>query len=135
VGEVDFWKIRMKPGKPLAFGLGPNGVPIFGLPGNPVSAFVCFQLFVRPALAKLQGAEISERSVTLETVEPLNSTPKREHYISGRIVAEEGVSKFMPVGSTSSGDITAFGAIEALACVPEGVSSVEKGSEVKVLII
>ena len=135
VGEVDFWKIRMKPGKPLAFGLGSNGVPVFGLPGNPVSAFVCFQLFVRPALAKLQGAETSERSVKLETVEPLKSTPKRDHYISGRIVAENGVLKFMPVGSTSSGDITAFGAIEALACVPEGVSSVERGSEVKVLMI
>lgn len=135
VGEVDFWKIRMKPGKPLAFGLGANGVPIFGLPGNPVSAFVCFQLFVRPALAKLQGEEVFERSVKLQTIEPLNSTPKREHYIPGRIVSVDGASKFEPVGSTSSGDITAFGAIEALACVPEGMSSVAKGSEIKVLII
>ena len=56
-GELDFWKVNMRPGKPLAFGKY-RGIPFFGLPGNPVSAFVGFEVFVRPALEKLSGQEI-----------------------------------------------------------------------------
>lgn len=53
-GELEFWKVNLRPGKPLAFGRY-HGIPFFGLPGNPVSAFVAFEIFVRPALDKLSG--------------------------------------------------------------------------------
>src|SRR5690606_37547957 len=58
---MDFWKVAMKPGKPLAFGLSPAGTPVFGLPGNPVSSMLGFELFVRPALLAMQGARDLER--------------------------------------------------------------------------
>ena len=58
--ELELWKVAMKPGKPFSFGM--NGrVPVFGLPGNPVSTFVAFELFVRPALLAMQGATVTQR--------------------------------------------------------------------------
>jgi len=80
--EIDFWKIAMRPGKPVVFGLAPTGALCFGLPGNPVSALVSFELFVRPALLAMQGARVVQRpraDVTLAG--PARKDPGRAYYL------------------------------------------------------
>jgi molybdopterin molybdotransferase len=79
---IDFWKVAMRPGKPVVFGLAPSGTPCFGLPGNPVSSMVSFELFVRPALLAMQGARAIQRpraEVTLAG--PARKNPGRAHYL------------------------------------------------------
>ncbi|MBI4731859.1 MAG: molybdopterin molybdotransferase MoeA [Chloroflexi bacterium] len=72
-GELDFWRVNMRPGKPLAFGKF-HGIPFFGLPGNPVSAFVGFEVFVRPALERLSGLTVRPRPVwKVRLAEPVES--------------------------------------------------------------
>ena len=99
-GKLDLWRVAVKPGKPFLFGRA-GDCAIFGLPGNPVSAFVTFLLFVRPALLKLRGA--SERELKLPTMPvrlavDLQNEGERPHYIRG--VATEG--EFRPLGRQES---------------------------------
>ena len=91
--ETEFWKVRIKPGKPFLFGRHPGGCAVFGLPGNPVSAFVTFQLFVAPALRKRLGlinsAKPDEFTVQLgEAAEDLTNSGDRPHYFRG--IREQG---------------------------------------------
>ena len=77
-GGMKFWKIAMKPGKPLAFGVAKDGkkqTPLIGLPGNPASSLVCFHQFVKPALARLQGVNWHPAVLEATTTEALTSTP------------------------------------------------------------
>lgn len=88
-GNVDLWRVAVRPGKPFMFGkLGP--VPVFGLPGNPVSAFVTFLLFVRPALLKLGGgSRLHEPRIQAEAGEKLRNSGDRPHYL--RVSLRDGV--------------------------------------------
>ncbi len=85
-----FWKIRQKPGKPLFVGKRENTL-LFGLPGNPVSAFMCFSNYVRPVLAKLQGTDSIVKSITAKTLEQVSNTGKRTHFI--RVTVEDKPSE------------------------------------------
>ncbi len=85
-----FWKIRQKPGKPLFVGKRENTL-LFGLPGNPVSAFMCFNNYVKPALAKLQGTDSAASSITAKIIEKVTNTGKRTHFI--RVKVEENPSE------------------------------------------
>ncbi len=79
--EMRFWRVRMKPGKPMAFGVL-NGKPVFGLPGNPVSTMVSFELFVRPGLRKMQGQKrLFRPTVEARLLAPLAKSPERRHYV------------------------------------------------------
>ncbi len=85
---TDFWRVRVKPGKPFLFGYHPDGTLVFGLPGNPVSAYVTFSLFVAPVIAKLRGQETEPSSVGLGTLsgladEPMENKGDRPHYLRG----------------------------------------------------
>ncbi|MEM7124199.1 MAG: gephyrin-like molybdotransferase Glp [Pseudomonadota bacterium] len=87
--DVDFWKIAMRPGKPLTFGRL-NGTPMLGFPGNPVSSIVCGMLFMRPAIDAMLG--VSEPSVTYETARlgaPLAANDERQDYLRGRLSRDE----------------------------------------------
>ena len=84
--ELELWKVAMKPGKPFSFGI--NGkVPVFGLPGNPVSTFVAFELFVRPALLAMQGATVTARPrATVSLVPGYRKQVGRTHFVRAKVV-------------------------------------------------
>ncbi len=130
-GEIDFWKVDMRPGKPLAFGKY-AGIPFFGLPGNPVSAFVGFEVFVRPALEKLSGQETKplprEKAYLAEAVE----SDGRESYLRAIVSRENGRLIARLTGSQSSGNIFSLVRANALLIVPSGVKSLLANSEVEI---
>lgn len=132
-GEVQFWRVRMRPGKPLAVGRY-GGVPYLGLPGNPVSAMVSFERFVRPAVLKLAGRrDLEPRRVQARVLEGFDSDG-RESYI--RVVLEEldGETTARPTGRQGSHLITSLLQANGLLIVPEGVRRVNPGDRLPVLI-
>lgn len=85
---TEFWRVRVKPGKPFVFGRHPDGTLVFGLPGNPVSAYVTFSLFVIPAIRKMLGYEVKEDGAGLDDLsgiaaEPMSNPGDRPHYLRG----------------------------------------------------
>ena len=132
-GEVEFWWINMKPGKPMAFGrIG--GIPFFGLPGNPVSAMISFELFVRPAIGKMQGREPRPtRSVRARLLDPIPRKDNRRHYLRVRLAAVEDGWEASLTGSQGSGILSSLVEADGLAVIPESKSSLEAGTEVEVL--
>jgi len=130
-GELNFWKVNMRPGKPLAFGKY-HGIPFFGLPGNPVSAFVGFEVFVRPALEKLGGREIkSHPHQSAFLSEPLESDG-RESYLRAIVSQENGRTIARLTGHQGSGNIFSLVRANALLIVPSGVKSLLANSEVEI---
>lgn len=129
-GELDFWKVNMRPGKPLAFGKY-HGIPFFGLPGNPVSAFVSFEVFVRPALEKLAGLTPHSRPrQTARLAEPIESDG-RESYLRAVVAEEDGHRVARLTGHQGSGNIFSLVQANALLIVPSGVKSLPANSEVE----
>src|SRR6059058_3160156 len=103
---VDFWQVALRPGKPLLFA-AVSGVPLIGLPGNPVSTLVGFELFVRPALLKMQGRTDLERPrLTAITEDPLVNPPHLEQYFRGIARRDGGRAA---VGWTATRAHTVFG--------------------------
>lgn len=126
-----FHKIRMKPGKPLLFGTR-DGTLVFGLPGNPVSAFVCFELFVRPALLKLAGHRVSAlKPRKLPLTAPLMAKHDRPTYHPATL-DESGVT---PLPWFGSADLRALLTAEAFIVLPEGTMDYAPGREVDVIAI
>ncbi len=103
LGEVAFWKIAMKPGRPMAFGrIG--AAWLFGLPGNPVAVMVTFYQFVRPALQKMMGAEpTSLPTFRVPSLAALRKMPGRTEYLRGQMVQEDGEWRVRPTGAQGSG--------------------------------
>ncbi|WP_017935792.1 molybdotransferase-like divisome protein Glp [Nocardioides sp. Iso805N] len=130
---VWFGPVAMQPGKPQGFGLvGEDRVPIFCLPGNPVSSFVSFEVFVRPALRRLMGQEPYRRPVLrARLAEPMGSPAGRRQYMRGRY--DDGV--VTPVGSPASHMLGSLASSNCLLVVPEAVTSLPAGAEVDVLLI
>jgi molybdopterin molybdotransferase len=129
-GELDFWKVNMRPGKPLVFGRY-HRIPFIGLPGNPVSAFVGFEVFVRPALQKLGGGSYLRPHQVARLVEPLESDG-RESYLRAVISDENGISVARLTGSQGSGNIFSLVRANALLIVPSGVKSLPANSDVEI---
>jgi molybdopterin molybdotransferase len=127
--EAHFHKVRMKPGKPLLFGtLGQKLV--FGLPGNPVSSFVCFELFVRPALSKLAGhAEVGPQTLALPLTGPLAVTNDRPTFHPARL---DGM-QVHPLPWFGSADLRGLLAADALIVLPPGSVALEIGKMVDVI--
>ncbi len=136
-GTVQFDKVAMQPGMPQGFGtIGPEDTPVFGLPGNPVSALVSFEVFVRPALRKMLGAEPLERPrVSAVTTEPLSSPPGRRSYLRVDLAVRKGAYVVTPVGGSGSHLLAGMARANALAIVPEGVERVAAGEAVTVLVL
>lgn len=128
-GSLTFWRVNMRPGKPLAFG-NYKGVPFIGLPGNPVSAFVGFEVFVRPALARLSGLTNFGRTTRrVRLAEPVESDG-RESYLRAIILTIEGKSTARLTGHQGSGNLRSIVDANALILLPSGVKSLPSGAEV-----
>ncbi|MFC2095600.1 gephyrin-like molybdotransferase Glp [Candidatus Bipolaricaulota bacterium] len=132
-GEVEFWWINMKPGKPMAFGrIG--GIPFFGLPGNPVSAMISFELFVRPAISKMQGREPrATRAVRARLLDPIARKDNRRHYLRVKLTAASDGWDARLTGNQGSGILSSLVDADGLAVIPEDTTSLDAGSEVDVL--
>ncbi|MFJ3911528.1 molybdopterin molybdotransferase [Streptomyces sp. 2132.2] len=136
-GRMDFRKLAMQPGKPQGFGtIGPDHTPLLALPGNPVSSYVSFELFVRPAIRALMGLpDVSRPSVraVLEADKALGSPAGRRQFLRGKYDAETGTVS--PVGGSGSHLIAALAHADSLMVVPEDVTSVEPGAELEVVLL
>ncbi|MEV0800608.1 gephyrin-like molybdotransferase Glp [Kribbella sp. NPDC050281] len=136
-GTVDFPQVAMQPGKPQGFGvLGEDEVPIFTLPGNPVSAYVSFEVFVRPALRKLMGQMPYRRStVQGVSLDAFSSPPGRRQFV--RAAARPGDQGWMAstVGGHGSHLLGGLSRANALIVVPEDVTSVRAGDQVELLLL
>jgi molybdopterin molybdotransferase len=135
LGTVTFRKIAMQPGMPQGFGMvGADSTPIFTLPGNPVSAYVSFQLFVRPAASVLQN-HFPERLPRTRAVlaARVRSPQDRRSFLRGILDAETG--KITPVSGQASHQLASLARANALIIVPEPVTEMPAGSEVDVLVL
>ncbi|MFE1881117.1 molybdotransferase-like divisome protein Glp [Streptomyces diastatochromogenes] len=134
-GGIDFRKIAMQPGKPQGFGsIGRDHTPLLALPGNPVSSYVSFELFVRPAIRTLMGLEDVHRPrtrATLRSEKALGSPKGRRQFLRGTYADGE----VTPVGGSGSHLIAALAHADALIVVPEDVESVEPGTDVEVVLL
>ena len=133
LGTVTFRKVAMQPGMPQGFGtIGEKRVPIFTLPGNPVSAYVSFQLFVRPALAALQGAgDLALPAARATLTASVRSPGGRRSYLRGVLDGD----KVTPLSGQGSHQIAALGRANALIVVPEQDTSLPEGRTVDVLVL
>lgn len=132
--ERVFWRVRMRPGSPLAFGVL-DGRPFWGLPGNPVSALVTFEVFLRPAIRRLAGhRRVLRRREPAEAGEEISSIPGITHFL--RVTLEEREAD-LPVahltGPQGSGVLMSVARADALLVVPEAVDRIHRGGRVAVL--
>jgi molybdopterin molybdotransferase len=137
LGTVRFDEVAMQPGKPQAFGtIGPDATPVFGLPGNPVSALVSFEAFVRPALRRMLGATPIERPrVRAATTEPLRSPAGKRSFLRVALEVRDGVYAVTPVSGAGSHLLAGMARANALAVVPEDVEELPQGAAVEVLVL
>ena len=135
-GKQLFWKVKMRPGAPLAFGML-NSVPWLGLSGNPVSAMVSFELFVRPALRKMQGhTALFRRTVSVTLEEDVKISAKLTHFLRAYVTRhEDGTLTARLTGLQSSGALTSMAKANALLIVPETSPKVAKGAKLKALML
>ena len=136
-GTVTFETVAMQPGKPQGHGtIGPQRIPIITLPGNPVSAFVSFEVFVRPLLRRLSGASRLHRpTVAALLTEELRSPAGRRQFMRATLVIEDGNYVVRPVGGPGSHLLGALAQANALIVIPEDVTAVPAGSGVTVMVL
>ncbi len=137
-GEMHFWQVAMKPGKPLAFG-SVGGVPLLGLPGNPVAAMVAFEVFARPAILKLGGhASWEKPSVRAVLDEDVHNSGRR-HYMRAQVRRESDGYHVTTRGSgvrvQGSGILSSLVWADGLAVVPEEVTFLKAGSKIRVWML
>ncbi|MGD1925049.1 MAG: molybdopterin-binding protein [Paracoccaceae bacterium] len=129
-GTVTTWRIAVKPGRPLALGLW-NGVPVFGLPGNPVAAFVCALMFARPALAVMAGQAWPEPlGVTVPAAFSKAKKPGRREYLRARLTPDGRAEVFHSEGSGLIGGLSWS---DGLVELPDGALDVKPGTPVRYL--
>ncbi|MDQ1688128.1 MAG: molybdopterin molybdotransferase [Frankiaceae bacterium] len=136
-GGMSFDRVGMQPGMPQGFGVfGPDNTPIFCLPGNPVSAYVSFEVFVRPALRRMLGMEpVFRPQVRAALTAGVESPAGKRSYLRGRLEVVDGVYAVTPVGGTGSHLVAALAQANALIVVPEDATSVESGQPVAVMVL
>jgi len=128
-GNLNFWRVNMRPGKPIAFG-DFQGVPFIGLPGNPVAAFVGYEVFVRPAILKLSGIQdVPRYRIKAKLIEDIESDG-RESYLRGiiHLKNDEWIARL--TGHQGSGNLLSLVQANALLIIPSGVKSLAAGAEV-----
>ncbi|NOT08645.1 MAG: molybdopterin molybdotransferase MoeA [Gemmatimonadales bacterium] len=143
-GELRFWKLAMRPGAPVGFGVL-RGVPWIGLPGNPVSTMVTFELFVRPAIRKMVGHELPfRRTVEVRLAEPIKLGPKLQHFLRAVVTpaprghperSEGSLFEARLTGPQGSGILTSMISANALLIIPEGQHETPKGAVARALLL
>ncbi len=137
-GTLDFWRVNMRPGKPLAFG-DYRGVPFLGLPGNPVSAFVGFEVFVRPALARLAGRPAQDgaawRTKARVRIAEAIESDGRESYLRAIVEERDGSLSARLTGHQGSGNLLSLVQANALLIIPAGVKSLAVGSQAEAWLL
>jgi molybdopterin molybdotransferase len=137
LGRLELWKVAMKPGKPLAFGCIHDTL-FFGLPGNPVSAMVTFELFVRPTLWKMAGradADLARPQVQAVLTEDVPHMPGRREYLRAITIAQEGRFVTRPTGAQGSGILRSMTQANSLLVLPQESSGAAAGEVVTVLLL
>lgn len=130
-----FWKVNIKPGKPVFFGKKGTQI-VFGLPGYPVSSMLTFELFVRPCILKMSGNKNSYRNIVKAILEvDLKRKPGRKEFIRTKIRLIDGLYYVKPTGPQGSGILKSLVLADGLIIVPEEVSNIQKGSKVKVMLL
>ncbi len=133
-GEIDFWRVRMKPGKPLAFGQIAS-VPVLGLPGNPVSVMVSFETFVRPALLKMQGADWARPTIEAILVDEIPHKDERRHYVRVQVEVVDGEYRAHLTGGQGSGILSSMVKANGFAIIPEDWTRAPAGARVAVILL
>ncbi len=129
--EQRFWKLRMRPGAPVGFGLL-RGVPWIGLPGNPVSTMVTFELFVRPAIRKMAGHLLPfRRGVPVRVAEPIGLKPRLQHFLRAVVTDGPEGAEARLTGPQGSGILTSMVLANALLVIPEGQFETPAGAVVQ----
>lgn len=133
--EMNFWKLAIRPGQPLAFGKI-QGKLAFGLPGNPVSSMVTFEQLVRPAMLKMSGHRTYGRPV-LQAIfqEKFSKRTDRRHFLRGVLTQEEGVFKVRTTGAQGSGILTSMVKANCLIDIPVEVERVNPGDLVSIQLL
>jgi molybdopterin molybdotransferase len=143
-GEITFWKVRMKPGKPLAFGTikgasetgTARNIPHLGLPGNPVSAMVTFELFARPAILKMMGKKrLAKPTIEAVIENPVINTDGRRIFTRAIVTKRDGQYFARLTGPQGSGILTSMTSANGLVIVPEDKPMVAAGDMVQVMML
>ena len=133
--EIFFERVALRPGKPTVFARLPNGTLVFGLPGNPVSVSVTFNLFARTALLAMQG--VNEPALKRETAvlaRSVKGTTDRESYLPAQLMTNDDAELVaFPLKWGGSSDFVAFALTTALVVVPANLKSIEAGAAVSVV--
>ena len=139
-GEMNFWSVRMRPAKPLAFGhlngsVGKN-IPLLGLPGNPVSAMVAFEMFARPAIRTMLGrTKIPRPMVDGVLTGPIRNEDGRRVYARVEVELKDGVYQATPTGPQGSNILTSMSRANGLAICPEDLSGKDAGEPVQIIML
>jgi molybdopterin molybdotransferase len=133
-GKMDFWRVNMRPGKPVAFGEY-QGIPFIGLPGNPVSAFVGFEVFVRGAIGRLSGTSNGGRPTVHVRCEEQIDSDGRESYLRAHVQEKDGTLVARLTGHQGSGNLHSLVQANALLIIPAGVKCVPAGQELQAWLI
>jgi molybdopterin molybdotransferase len=133
--DMLFWKVAMKPGKPLAFG-HIDKIPIFGLPGNPVSSFVSFEQFVRPSLRKVLGcSDLSHKTVQAKLTRTIKKKAGRLHFLSAIVSWTDGEYTVTPAGEQGSGILKSAANANGLLVFPLEDEEIKEGQQVAVQLL
>ena len=138
-GNISFWTVRMKPGKPLAFGVFKRDdgkkIPHLGLPGNPVSSMISFEVFVRPAILRMMGrSNLAMPSVTAIMEAPVKNDDGRRFFARVVVTKRDGKYFARLTGPQGSGILSSMARANGLAVIPESTKDVKSGGEVEVMM-
>ena len=138
--DVLFWRVQMRPGSPFSFGLirrdGQAPMPVFGLPGNPVSAVVTFELLVRPALRRMQGRlAVYPPTQRVRLAEAVESKPGMTHFLRATLDRSGSFPLARLTGAQGSGILTSVARADALLVVPLDVERIGEGEEAVAVLL
>jgi molybdopterin molybdotransferase len=135
LGQMNFWKVAMRPGQPLAFGVI-SGKPLFGLPGNPVSSMVSFEQFVRPSIRKMSGFKDLFRPMLQAILrEDISKKAGLTHFIRCRLILEKGKVYATTTGEQGSGILSSMVKAQGLIVLPREQTLARVGEVVKVILL
>ena len=133
--EQRFWKLRMRPGAPVGFGLL-RGIPWIGLPGNPVSTMVTFELFVRPAIRAMSGHALPfRRAIAVRVAEPVTVKPRLQHFLRAIVSDTPAGPEARLTGPQGSGILTSMVLANALLVLPEGQFETPAGATARAIVL